>query len=85
MKVSYDVVHHKEANSLLFQCIVSFLWALIFWCGYVKCNVLYKGNCLQVTSCLCYIFVGDHVKHGYWCIIWWHIGLEMNNGERRGI
>jgi hypothetical protein len=51
--VSY-VVSHEWASSLLFRVITSVLWVLtIFWCGYVKCNVLFNGNCLRLIIYAC--------------------------------
>jgi hypothetical protein len=43
------VVRHEGTASLLSQCIVSILWVLSFWCGYVKCSVAYKGDGSRLT------------------------------------
>jgi hypothetical protein len=49
------VVGHVLERSIMFQCVVSILWAIIiFLCGYVKRSMLYKGNCLRFTVCACY-------------------------------
>jgi hypothetical protein len=54
IKVIYTV-GYKPASSLLVQCIVSILRVLIlFWCGYVKRSVLYKGAGLRMTICAGY-------------------------------
>jgi hypothetical protein len=42
--LSYVVCH---------ECIVSILRVLIFWCGYVKCSMLYKGDSFRLTVCAC--------------------------------
>jgi hypothetical protein len=45
----------NEQSFDLFQCIVSILQVLItFSCGYVKCNILYKGESLRLIICGCY-------------------------------
>jgi hypothetical protein len=39
-----------------FVCVVSKMWVLlIFRCGHVKCSVLYKGDCLRLIICACYL------------------------------
>jgi hypothetical protein len=56
MGVSYEV-RSKEASSLLFHCILNTLWAMIiFWCGYVKCDVLYKIDCVWLIIHACHLW-----------------------------
>jgi hypothetical protein len=60
MNVSY-AVGHELVSSLLFQCIVSILWVLItFWCGYMECSILYRGD----GSCFTMEFV--RIIRGSW-------------------
>jgi hypothetical protein len=56
------VIGHERASSL-FHCILSMLWVLImFWCGYVKCNLLWNTDGLRLTVCVCY---------------WWEMALNV--------
>jgi hypothetical protein len=49
------VVGHERASSLLFNCIViTLLLLIIFWCGYVRRSILYKGSDLRWIICKCY-------------------------------
>jgi hypothetical protein len=50
MDVLSYVVGHERVNSVLFQCIVSILRALIFLCEYVKCSMLCKGDLFVLVS-----------------------------------
>jgi hypothetical protein len=55
MKESY--AGHKHANNLWFQHMVSIMWILIFWSGFLKCIILHKGDSFHWTIC---------VTHGRW-------------------
>jgi hypothetical protein len=35
-------------------CILSILWILTIWYGYVNCSILYKEDGLQINICACY-------------------------------
>jgi hypothetical protein len=72
--VMYEV---KNERVVLAQCIVSILWVLIFWCGYVNCSVVYKGGQLSI------LLVGDGVKCLSRSIIRYLVGLERNTGGGR--
>jgi hypothetical protein len=66
------VLGRSRSSSLSFQCIVSIIWILIMcWCRYVKCSIVYKERCLQLTICAYYTWeMALNISLDLWFGIW---------------
>jgi hypothetical protein len=82
---SINTLHEKRLYSRSqkvssLQCIMCVLWVLIiFWCGYVKCSILYKINDLGLIICACYSW--EMALTSAWM---YHLIMGTNKGESTG-